>query len=161
LEASGRVVDGLDVRLGLGYQSPRITGEGLTAQTVGSRIFQVPYFTGSLVLTYTHPLVGKFDAVATADYSYTGSSLSSTNTNLFGLPPAERAGYGLLNLRVGTRWDTKQLSLYLKNITNSRANLGDVNPIAYPRTDPVTGELDPRVVVQRPFQLGLEFTYGM
>jgi iron complex outermembrane recepter protein len=161
LEASGQLTQGLDLRLGLGYQDPRITAAGLTAQAVGSRIFQVPFFTGSVVLTYTHPLAPGLEGIAPADFSYTGSSLSSTNTNLFGLPPAERAGYGLLNLRLGTRWDTKQLSLYFKNITNSKANLGDVNPIAYPRTDPVTGELEPRVVVQRPFQVGVEFTYGM
>jgi outer membrane receptor protein involved in Fe transport len=160
-EVSGRVTEGLDLRLGLGYQSPRITQEGLTGQLVGSRILQVPYYTGSLVLTYTRPLTGKFEGIATGDYSYIGSSLSATNTNLFGLPAVERAGYGLLNFRLGTKWDNKQVSLFFKNITNSKANLGDVNPIAYPRTDPVTGQLDPRVVVQRPFQFGLEFLYNM
>jgi hypothetical protein len=71
-----------------------------------------------------------------------------------------RAGYGLLGARFGAAWDKYQLSRYFKNITDVIANLGDINPVSYVRTLP-NEELDRRVAVQRPFQVGLEFSYGM
>ena len=161
LEVVGRPVRDIDFQLGLGYQDPRITEQGLTPQPVGSRILQVPFFTGSFALTYTHPLTSSVEGFASADYSYTGDSVSGTTTSLFGEPPVVRAGYSLLNARIGAKWERKKLSLVFRNITNVMANLGDVNPLAYPQTDPVTGLLEPRVAVQRPFQVALEFSYGM
>jgi outer membrane receptor protein involved in Fe transport len=161
IEAVGRPVHDVEFRVGIGYQDPRITEKGLTPQPVGSRILQVPFFTGSVAVTYTHPIAQSVDGFATMDYGYTGSSLSATTTALFGEPPAERAGYGILNARFGARWDVKQLSLYLRNITNVKANLGDINPLAYPQSNPTTGLLQPRVAVSTPFQIGVEFTYGM
>jgi hypothetical protein len=72
----------------------------------------------------------------------------------------ERAGHGLLYARIGTKWDVKKLPLVLGNITNMKARLGDVNPLTYPQTNPVTGLPDPRAAAHRPFQVALEFPYG-
>jgi iron complex outermembrane recepter protein len=159
--ADGRLAPDLQLHLGLGYLDAVITEAGLAPQlTVGSRVQAVPEFTGSVALTYTHPLSSKMDGFISTDYSYTGNMVDGTVTALFGQPPVTRAGYSLWNARIGTTWGPKQLFLYFRNITNSKANLGDVNPIAYARTQP-DGFLDPRVAVQRPFQVGLQFSYGM
>ncbi len=162
LEASGRPFEGLEFRLGAGYQDPRITEAGLSPELpVGARVQNVPYFTVSANATYTHPLTTTIDGFLSTDYSYAGNSVSGTTTALFGAGPLTRAGYGIWNARIGSRWDTKQLSLYLRNITNSTANLGDINPIAFAPTNPTTGQPLPRVAVERPFQIGLEFSVSI
>ncbi len=160
IEAIGRLTKDLDLRVAVGYQDPRVTELGLTGQPVGSRLYQVPFVTGSAVLTYTRPLYTAHDGFATVDYSYTGDSLSSTTTQLYGQPPADRAGYSILNTRFGMRWSNKELGFFVKNVTDSRANLGDENPLAYPKVE-ANGMVDPRIVVLRPRQFGIEFKVGL
>lgn len=161
LEADGRLAPEIQFHLGLGYEDPRITQAGVAPQlTVGSRVQDVPFFTGSAALTYTHALTASMNGFVSTDYSYTGNSVDGTVTALFGEPAVTRGSYGIWNARAGTAWGSKQLFLYFKNITNVKANLGDINPIAYARIQP-DGLLDPRVAVERPFQVGLQFTYGM
>ena len=161
LEAYGRPLPGVLLHVGVGYENTDITQAGLTGLPVGSRILGVPSLTGSASVTYTRALTGRVDGFTTVDYSYTGNSLDGTTTNLYGLPPAVRPGFGLLNARIGVRWGGKQLALYMKNITGSMANLGDNNPAGFQEIDPTTGLPIPRVLVQRPFQFGLEFSAGM
>jgi outer membrane receptor protein involved in Fe transport len=160
-QAFGRPLANIQARLSVSYQDPKITNSGLSPTPLGTRIYGVPYFTGSAALTYTHQITENLDAFVSTDYSYTGNSLSDTTSSLFGLPPITRAGYGIWNAKFGAEWGKKRFWLYFHNITNVMANLGDINPLSYPEVNSVTGLPDPRVAVSRPFQVGLGFSYGM
>jgi hypothetical protein len=152
-QAFGQLLPGLQARLSLSYQSPKITKEGISGQPVGSRIYYVPYATGSVALIYTHRISDDTDGFVSTDYSYTGNALDSIT-----YPPITRAGYGILNAKIGSEWGSKRLWLYFKNITNVKANLGGVAAESYLQTNPTTGLLDPRVGVERPLQVGIGFS---
>jgi outer membrane receptor protein involved in Fe transport len=157
LEASGKLTGGLEFRLGLGYQDPKILDPGLSGLPAGSRILQVPYYTGTAALSYTRPLTDSVSLYVSSDYSYVGSSLSNTTTSQFGALE-ERAGYGLWNARLGGEWSANRLELYAKNILKKEANIGDIYPAGYPQTDP-NGNPLPRVAVLPPLQLGIQFSH--
>jgi hypothetical protein len=70
-----------------------------------------------------------------------------------------RPSYGLWNARIGANWRSERMFLYVKNITNKMANLGDINPIAFPYINGQTGLPVPRVGVTTPLTVGLEFSY--
>jgi hypothetical protein len=63
-----------------------------------------------------------------------------------------------LNLRFGLERGRDELSLFAKNVTNSKANLGDINPIGYVRyQDDV---VLPRVAVLQPLTIGIRYRHG-
>ncbi len=157
LEATGRVAESLEYRIGVGYQDPKILSPGLSGLPSGSRIPQVPYLTGTVAVRYTHALTASTNVYFSTDYSYVGSSLSSTSTQQFSLAPAERAGYGLWNAGMGGDWGPNRLEFYTKNILNKEANLGDIYPVGFTPVD-AQGLPLPRVAVLRPFQAGVEFS---
>ena len=193
IELEGRPLNALDLRAGLGYENAVITRGQLYWQPTGSRVYQVPKLTASLSGTYTVPVTDRVSSYVTADYSYTGDSISGTagcqintgsspgpgvppDTHYFPCPNAgpdtlagvapRRAGYNIVNARIGLSWDRSQLALYVNNITKSRPNLGDFNPAAYPKhaSDPAhfdstygAGFLIPRVGTLQPFHAGLEY----
>ena len=91
---------------------------------------------------------------------------SASATNPAGYAPT-RAGYSVLNARIGLTWSKSQLELYANNLTNARPNLGDFNPESYAKhsTDPAdfdptigAGYIVPRVATLRPFSAGLQFS---
>ena len=160
IELEGRPLSALDLRAGLGYEDAVITRGQLYWQPTGSRIYQVPKLTASVSGTYTIPVTDRLSSYVTADYSYTGDSVSGTSgcqintganpgpgvppdTHYFPCPNAgpdtlagvapRRSGYNIVNARLGLSWDRSQLALYVNNITKSRPNLGDFNPAAYPK----------------------------
>jgi outer membrane receptor protein involved in Fe transport len=69
----------------------------------------------------------------------------------------ERAGFTVLNARVGLDWGQSELALYVNNLTGARPNLGDFNPESYAKHDPNTGYIIPRVATLRPFNAGITF----
>jgi outer membrane receptor protein involved in Fe transport len=154
-EASGAVANGLEFRVGLGYQDPRILNAGLSGLAPGSRILQVPFFTGTAALSYARPISEGVNGFVSTDYSHIGSSLSGTNSSTYG--PYQRAGYGIWNGRIGTEWGANRLELYAKNIANNEANVGDIYPAGYPQID-MNGNPIARVVVLPPLQIGLQFS---
>lgn len=81
---------------------------------------------------------------------------SASPTNLQGSAP-RRAGYSVLNARIGLDWGKSELFFYANNLTNNHPNLGDFNPESYATHDPRTGYIIPRVATLRPFNLGLQF----
>lgn len=156
IEATGKTAGGLEFRLGLGYQDPKILSAGLSGLPAGSRILQVPYYTGTTAISYSRSLTDSVSGYVSTDYSYVGSSLSDTIASQYGA--VERSGYGLWNARVGAEWSSNRLELYVKNILNGEANIGDIYPAGYPSTD-TNGNPLPRVAVLRPLQLGVQFAH--
>ncbi|MBC2652780.1 TonB-dependent receptor [Novosphingobium flavum] len=157
LELTGEVLPGFDVRLGLGYNDAKITKAGLSGQAVGSRVFQTPEVTLTAAGTYTHSFSGDKEGFLSADYSYTGDSLSGTTRFSGGVPV--RPAYSVVNARIGVRRGTAELSVYVRNLADVRANLGDINPVSYVRLD-ATGTPIPRIAILTPRQVGLQVKYG-
>ena len=156
LELAGQVLTGLDVRVGVGYDNARITAQGRSSQTVGSPVREVPKVTATAAGTYAFGLTASLDGFVSADYSYIGSSLSSISSLT---SPLSRPSYSILNLRVGVRHDHDELSFFANNLTDERANLGDINPVSYVRHDD-QGNILPRVAVSRPRTLGLRYSHS-
>jgi outer membrane receptor protein involved in Fe transport len=149
LDVRARATDHLDVSLGVGYQHAKITEKGESPQPVGSPVFNTPDWTGNGALTYTIPLVNKWNSVSVIDYSYIGSSYSANNsvTN-----PRKRPAYRLLNARFAFSNGKTEFALVGKNLTNEVTNLGDNRSIAAE----VPGR--PRLFLNQPRTIGIEFT---
>jgi outer membrane receptor protein involved in Fe transport len=123
LERAGHVIDPLELRLG--YNDAKVTrsfaGSPLPA---GSRILEVPALTATVSARYEIPIDDSRRAFVTSDYRCTGDSLSE-NTSL--CYPLARPSYSMINARVGITWEKPELSLFGNNLTNQKANLGDLS----------------------------------
>jgi len=149
LEIHGRPLGNLDTSIGVGYQRARITEASplLPALHVGDRVYQVPDWTGDASASYTAPLGEERSIVATAEYSYTGDSVSaSVDAN----QPRLRPGYNILDFSLGYHVRAWQIAVVGKNLTNSFANLGDNRSLAAETVG------RPRIVVNTPRSVGLE-----
>jgi len=149
LEMHARPLAALQVDAGVGYTHATITATGETSpQQVGSPVYQVPDWTGNVGATYTHALTSDMDLVSNVAYSYVGESKSGNNNPY---APRIRAPYSLLDSRIAIAWQRYQVAFVGKNLTNEHANLSDNASLA----SEVVGR--PRIVVNQPRTLGLEF----
>jgi iron complex outermembrane recepter protein len=162
IEADGRIVPGLNFRLGLGYESTDITDPGnlgfIPGVYSGMRVSGVPAFTATAGAVYTHPLSASVDGFMSADYSYTGNSISllvggASTAN----PIATRPGYSLVNLRFGIDHGQSEFSLNLHNVTNSKPNLGDIGYVGYAQYS-AAGQVIPQAATLQPFTATLQYT---
>jgi hypothetical protein len=89
-----------------------------------------------------------------ADYSYTGKSISL----LVGGNGAEptRAGFSLVNMRLGVDHGSSELSLNVHNLFNAKPNLGDIGYIGYAQQG-ATGVI-PQVATLQPLTVTLQYT---
>jgi outer membrane receptor protein involved in Fe transport len=148
LQSNARLLPELTWGLGFGYDDAHITEQGTgTPQTVGSPIYQVPRVTISSDLEYEHNLSTEWTGFARVDWSHIGESFSANNTQI---NPLRRGAYNIANLRFGARNDRWELAAFVKNLTNTRANLGDAILIGAG----IPGE--PRFVINRPLTAGVE-----
>lgn len=154
-ELSGRLAAGLEARIGMSYVDAKITEQGRSNQVPGSRINEVPKITATAALNYSRPLTPDLVGSLSTDLSYVGNSVSAVSSLL---SPLTRPSYTVLNMRIGLAHGPHEWTFYANNITNERANFGDINPISYVRY--VDGQILPRVSVMRPFSLGLRYTRG-
>jgi len=157
LEATGRLLPPLTIHAGVGYDDARITSSGASGEAVGSRVRETPELTATAGFEYSTSLTAKYEGFVSGDYSHVGDSLSSVSSASEVLV---RPAYNLVNGRLGVRWDRYEIALFLRNLTNAKPNLGDLNPISYSRYvlnaegQPV---ILPRVATLEPFTFGLEF----
>jgi hypothetical protein len=117
----------LQLRFGLGYEKTDFTDPGVLSVAgieAGSRITGVSAWNLSLGAVYSHALSNTLDGFVAADYSYVGDSVSLLNSAA-GLE-ATRPAYSLVNLRLGVRHSTSEFSLNIRNLTNTKPNLGDI-----------------------------------
>jgi outer membrane receptor protein involved in Fe transport len=186
LEANARPVSGVELHAGVGYEDAVITNGSLYWQPTGSPVYNTPKVTANAAVTLSHMLTDTISGFVTIDGSYTGSSYSGTagcelNTSTVQYFPCpslsptnyqgaalQRAGFSVLNARIGADWGPSELSLYGENLLNARPNLGDFNPESYAKhsADPAqfapgygAGYIVPRVATLRPFAMGLIYRY--
>ena len=149
LDVHTRLVENLELSAGVGYQRARITETSLASpQHVGDRVYQVPDWTGTASATYTIPLAGERSVIATAGYSYTGSSSSASVT---AVQPRVRPGYSVLDARIAYVFGKQEVAVVGKNLTNAEANLADNRSLAAETLG------RPRLVVNQPLTIGVEF----
>lgn len=151
LELRAAATQHLDLSLGVGYQDAKITQAGESAQPVGSPVFQVPDWTGNASARYTMPVTADWSLASELDYSYMGSSFSSSNSSI---SPRKRPAYRLFDVRIALSNGTTELALVGKNLTDEVTNLGDNRSIAAE----VPGR--PRLFINQPRTIGLEARYS-
>jgi len=140
--------DGLLVSLGAGYTDSEITDAGKFVATIvkGDPVQNAPRWTASAALDYDFR-IASLPLFVHADFAYVDKSYNANNTApLLRLRPA----YNLTNVRGGAhlgRWD---VSLFVENLTDEKANLADVSPMAieFPGRQ--------RISVNRPRTFGAE-----
>jgi len=166
IEANGRLTPELQFRLGLGIEKSEITDPGNLALVAlngnpgvqpGTRVSGVPDFTAFVGAVYTHSLNADTDGFVTADYSYTGNSISLIVGGSGAV--ATRPGYGLVNLRFGVDRGQNEISLNFHNLFNVKPNLGDIGYIGYVQLNQV-GNPIPQVATLQPFTTTLQFTHS-
>ena len=115
----------------------------------------MPAFTGSVGGVYTHPLSANTDGFVSADYSYTGNSISLLVGGA-GMQ-ATRAGFSLVNLRFGISRGLSELALNVRNLFNAKPNLGDIGYIGYAQFN-AAGSVIPQAATLQPATVTLQYT---
>lgn len=157
VELDGRVTDALTMRFGAGYEKTKIVNPGALSYagvTPGAPIQDVPSWTASVGAVYTQPLTPNLDGFVSADYSYTGNSVSLLNGGL-GLY-GDRPVYSLANLRFGVKHDKQEVSLNIHNLTNAKPNLGDIGYVGYAQYNS-SGVIIPQVATMPPLTVILQY----
>jgi iron complex outermembrane recepter protein len=159
IELAGHLSKALQVRFGAGYEKTKIGDPGALGLpgigiTAGSRILGTPAWNVSLGGVYTVPLTSSIDGFVSADYSYTGNSVSLLN----GGSGAEstRPGYSLANLRFGIDHEKSEVSLNIHNLTNAKPNLGDLAYVGYAQYN-AAGTIIPQVATLQPLTVLLQY----
>jgi iron complex outermembrane recepter protein len=143
-------VEGLTLSAAVGYTRARITDDGgVPGVSNGDKIQGVPDWTLSGSAQYQWPVFGQWQGMVRADANYYGDSYSSNNETSAATQRLRKA-WAALNLRAGIVNDTWDLTLFVSNVTNTRANLADSRSIAAETPG------RPRIVVNRPRTVGIE-----
>jgi iron complex outermembrane receptor protein len=156
-DLSGHVIPSLQLRLGVGFEKTEINDPGILSivgVTADQRIPETPAWTATVGSVYTRALNTQYDGFVSADYSYTGDSVSLLNGGS-GLQ-AERSPYSLLNLRFGVQHEKSEISLNLHNLTNAKPNLGDIGYVGYAQYN-AAGTVIPQVATLQPFTVILQY----
>ena len=165
-EADGRLTPELQFRVGVGIEKSEITDPGNLALVAlngnpgiqpDTRVSGVPDFTAFVGAVYTHALTTEMQGFVTADYSYTGNSVSLIVGGSGAVDT--RPGYGLTNLRFGIDRGQNELSLNFRNLFNAKPNLGDIGYIGYVQLNQA-GNPIPQVATLQPFTTTLQLTHS-
>jgi iron complex outermembrane receptor protein len=159
IEIGGHVSKALQVRLGLGYEKTKISDPGALGLSgigiaAGSRILDTPAVTASIGAVYTQPLTDSIDGFVSADYSYTGNSVSLLNGG--GGSESTRPGYSLANMRFGIDREKAEFSLNIHNLTNAKPNLGDIGYVGYAQYS-AAGSVIPQVATLQPLTVIFQY----
>lgn len=157
LEADGQLLPSLTIHAGVGYDDARITSAGASGEAVGSRVREMPALTATVGFEYERSLTSNVDGFVSGDSSYVGNSLSSVSDASTVLV---RPAYDLVNANLGVRWGANELSLFFKNLTNAKPNLGDLGAISFNRYVPNAEGVEtllPRVATELPFTFGIQY----
>jgi outer membrane receptor protein involved in Fe transport len=152
LEADIAPLRGLNLTFAAGYDNAKITSVpvGTNGFIAGQALSGVPKVTASLLGEYSVN-TGFGAAFVRGQYSFTGSSTSYTV-----VPVQEggrdRASYSLVDLRIGGATGPWETSLFVKNMFDVRANLGD----ELSETAELANPRRPRYLIAQPRTIGVE-----
>jgi iron complex outermembrane recepter protein len=148
LEFTARPTRGMTFGMNVGYANARITEQGRgSPQPADSPVYQVPRWTVSTNLEYATQLTNDFEIYGRGDLAFVDKSFSANNNPLV---PRVRPDYTLVDLRAGVRNDQYDFTLFVRNLTNERANLADNRSLGAE-----TPGLQ-RIVTNRPRTIGVE-----
>jgi iron complex outermembrane recepter protein len=144
IQATYVPIDGLSLRGNLAYTDAffKYADPTVVVTAPGQRLFYVPELKGAFSADYTWP-VGNYQVNAGGDWAYTGNQYDFDNT--YRIP-----SYGLFNARAGVKWGNFTSNLYVKNVADKRAVLGDTG--LFPTFPPFV------VTVNQPRTVGIQFT---
>jgi len=159
IELAGHLSRALQVRFGAGYEKTKITAPGalsIVGVDPGSRILGTPAWTATIGAVYTRTLANNLDGFISADYSYTGDSVSLLNGG-YGAE-ATRPAYSLANLRFGIDREQSEVSLNIHNLSNAKPNLGDIGYVGYAQyQNYAAGTIIPQVATLQPLTVILQY----
>ncbi len=148
LEASAVVFPGLTVSQSVGYtHATNATTVPQAGVKDGDRLLNVPEFTSNTSLIYRYPLVGALNLVARFNNNYVYSIQDITfrrNT----LP-----AYDLIDSRLGVESDRWSAVVFVDNLTNKQALLGDTGALS------ANIDILDRVATNQPRTIGADLTY--
>jgi outer membrane receptor protein involved in Fe transport len=157
---TGNVAPGLSMSANYGYSDGRITdnAHGTTVEPVGARIYGEPLVNASLSATYNRPITGALSGFLSADWAYTGSWYSPNNS---ATAPLFIEAHEIVNARIGVDSGKNEFTLYVNNVLNRLAALGD----AVPPVDRTIISGGSRIVYERQFvttprTIGLQYRHG-
>jgi len=133
----------LTLALGIGYTDAKITdaGEALSIME-GDPLPNVADWSGIASIDQSFYLVDDLEGYWYGDFRYVGDSISRSGL--------ERPSYTLVTLRAGVRTDRYDVSLFVDNATDERANLADPTELS--------DALD-LLAVNRPRTMGIDLRY--
>jgi len=148
LEAALVLIPGLVLAQSVGYthatNSSTVTGAGVVS---GDRLLNVPEVTANTTLTYRRPLAGSLNLLVRINNSYMDSVQDITfrrNT----LP-----SYDLVDSRIGVETDKWSAVLFVDNLTNKKALLGDTGALS------ANISILDRVATNQPRTVGADLSY--
>lgn len=148
LEVVLRLTDQLTLSQNAGYTHAAISsaaaGSGLL---VGQKLQDVPDWTANTTLQFATPINDRYTFIARANNSYVGSMLDLTYA-LNTVP-----SYDLIDLRAGVRTTQWTATLFMSNVANKRAYLGDTGALS--ANVPIFN----RVTVSQPRTIGVDLTF--
>jgi iron complex outermembrane recepter protein len=158
IEVAGRVTPNFQLRFGAGFEKTDITNPGALSYanvTPGMQVAGVPAWTASIGGVYDRPLTATLDGFVSADYSYTGNSISMLNggSGLIG----QRPPYSLANLRLGVRQEKQEVSLNIHNLSNAKPNLGDIGYVGYAQYESNGSTPLPQVATLQPLTVMIQY----
>lgn len=154
-DLKGKISKNLQIGLSAGYADSKISeGSEYTGAEKGDRVLNVPTFTASGNIQYSHKVGTKEDnsMYYRVDFQHVGERLNTfdpENQPRFVFDP-----FTLFNARVGYSTPTYEIALFGRNIFNTIANFGDVTSLGstpYQRT---------RYATSRPASFGLSVIYN-
>jgi hypothetical protein len=110
--------------------------------------------TASIGGVYTRALSANMDGFLSADYSYTGNSVSLLVGG--GGAEATRPGFSLVNLRFGITQGPSEVSLNVHNLFNAKPNLGDIGYVGYAQFN-AAGSVIPQAATLQPLTVLLRY----
>jgi len=143
-------VDGLTLAGTLSYNDAKVTSvDPLAAVSigVGDPLPNNPKWSGSLAFDYRMPVGGDWQAVVGGTAKFVGQRNSALRSSLLN-PNYIMPGYALFDLRAGLESDHVDISLFVRNLTDKRAQVSAT-----------TANGINEVLVQRPRTIGASVTF--
>lgn len=144
-----RPVDGFSLTGTLAFSDSKITrvdpAAGIAA--VGDTLPYNPRWSGSLSAEYRAPVDGRWQAAVRGTARFTGARNSSPQSSL-GFPNYVLPAYSLFDLHAGLESDRVDIDLFVKNITDKRAQLAAFTQLGINQ-----------ITVQQPRTIGAAVTF--